>query len=127
MLAEIGLNGLHLLQSVERGDVRIIEEVLREHPHMMNQKVINNQEETLLFRAAMEKQVDIVRLLLSRGADPNIPCSVFSNETGIVFPIIIIMDKNDCNNYNCNCNKSVVNYHYFYYKFLRQHDISMHR
>lgn len=44
MLAEIGLNGLHLLQSVERGDVRIIEEVLREHPHMMNQKVINNQE-----------------------------------------------------------------------------------
>ena len=62
-------------------DLKALAEELTRRPYLIDQNLIND-EETLLLRACIEKKMRVVKFLLSRGADPNIPCAKFDNETG---------------------------------------------
>jgi hypothetical protein len=68
-------------------NIEPIEQALSARPYILNQNLVNG-DETLLLRACIEKKKKVIKFLLLKGADPNVPCAKFHNETGTIRDII---------------------------------------
>jgi ankyrin repeat protein len=69
------------LELIVQNDVSALQQALQARPYIINQLIING-DETLLNRACIEKKKKVIKFLLRQGADPNIQCAKFQNETG---------------------------------------------
>ena len=61
-----------LYYHIERKDIPNIKTLLEKHPEIINDAVVKDTKQTALMRASFNGQLEIVSLLLSFKADPNI-------------------------------------------------------
>ena len=62
-------------------DLEQLDKAISTRPYILNQNLVNG-EETLLLRSCIEKKKKVIKFLLKKGADPNVQCAKFQNETG---------------------------------------------